>query len=95
MATYKVTRVRKEASSLRPSHEHIVGVVTDDGAYHTVPEVVASITVGDLWETSVPGERDVPIVVEEHCPGDWCMLRPYLSSTGDSLASSLEKLPRG
>jgi hypothetical protein len=95
MASHKVTKVRKEAPALNPSHEHIVGVLTDDGAYHTVQEVADSIAAGDAWETSVPGEQDAPISVQDVCPKGWCMHRPYLSSNGDSLASDLERLPRG
>ncbi len=96
MTVHKVTKVRKEAPALNPSHEHVVGVVTDDGVYHTVQEVVDSIGRGDQWQASAPGEPEAPIRPEPFCPGDWCMQRPYLSSEpGTSLATDLEKLPRG
>jgi hypothetical protein len=96
MASYKVTRVRKERPALNPDHEHLVGVLTGDGAYHTVQEVVASIERGDQWFTSLPGEQDAAILVEDSCRHGWCMHRPYLSSAGnDTLATDLEKMPRG
>jgi hypothetical protein len=96
MAIHKVTKVRKEASPMSPPHEHIVGVLTDDGAYHTVQEVVDSIERGDAWEAWVPGEPAAAIRPELACPKGWCMHRPYLTSEGgDTLAADLEKLPRG
>ena len=96
MATYKVTKVRKEAPPLNPSHEHIVGVVTDDGAYHTVREVADSIGQGNTWYTSASGAPEAMIGVELFCTHAWCLHAPYLSSTpGETLASDLEKLPRG
>jgi len=95
MATYNVTKVRKEAPALNPSHEHIVGVLTDDGAFHTNREVAASIEAGDTWQTLVEGES-APIGVDPHCRHKWCMHAPYLSTTPSAtLATDLEKLPRG
>jgi len=96
MATYKVTKVRKAAPALNPSHEHIVGVLTDDGAYHTVQEVADSIKAGNVWLTSVAGELDAVIGVDLFCRHGWCMHAPYLSSSPtESLATDLEKMPRG
>ncbi|HTP52163.1 MAG TPA: DUF3892 domain-containing protein [Anaeromyxobacteraceae bacterium] len=96
MASYRVTKVRKEAPALNPSHEHIVGVVTDDGAYHTVQEVVDSIRGGDVWRAFVEGEPEAMIGIEPFCSRPWCMHSPYLSSTpGETLATDLERLPRG
>ena len=96
MASYTVTKVRKEAPSGNPSHEHIVGVVTTDGAYHTNQEVATSIANGDVWQALVQGEREALIKVDPFCPRAWCVLQPYLSTVlGDTLATDLEKLPRG
>ena len=44
MAVFHVVNVRRERSGFgSSSHEHIVGVVTDDGDYHTNEAVVASL----------------------------------------------------
>lgn len=95
MAIYNVTKVRKEAPAQNPSHEHIVGLVTDDGAYHTNQEVAESIRAGNTWQTLVSGETAL-IGVDDYCGYKWCMHAPYLRSTpGPSLATDLEKLPRG
>jgi len=96
MATYKVTKVRKEAPPANPAHKHLVGVLTDDGVYHSIQEVVDSIARGDTWWTAAPGEPEAEIVPLRTCPGQWCQRSPYLQSVpGDSLASDLEKLPHG
>jgi hypothetical protein len=96
MAHFKVTRVRKAAPPLNPSHTHIVGVVTDDGVYHPNQEVVDSIASGHAWWTSVPGEPEAAIGPVPHCPKPWCMHGPYLESTpSETLANDLEKLPPG
>ena len=96
MTTRRVTRVRKASPELNPSHEHIVGVLTDDGAYHTVQEVADGILAGEEWLSVVEGEEPAHIKVEDCCPKGWCMFRPYLSSLGgDSVATDLERLPRG
>jgi len=95
MAIFRVTKVRKEAMPLDPKHEHIVGVQTDDGAYHPLPEVVASIERGDEWRTAAAGEPEAAISVEPYCTKPWCLRAPYLASEpGESVASDLEKLPR-
>ena len=96
MANYKVTKVRKEAPAQNPSHEHIIGVVTDDGVYHPIQEVVDSIVAGHEWHASVPGEPPALLRAEPFCSQGWCMHRPYLSSEpGTTLATDLEKMPRG
>lgn len=96
MATYKVTRVRKEAPPLNASHEHIVGVLTDDGSYFTNQQVVDSIQAGDVWLASVAGESEAKILAEPFCPKGWCMHQPYLVSViTDTLATDLERMPRG
>ena len=96
MTTHRVTRVRKASPELDPSHEHLVGVLTEDGTYHTVEEVAERIRAGEAWLASAPGEPDAPIWVEDCCPKGWCMHRPYLSSAGgDTLATDLERMPRG
>ena len=96
MATYRVTKVRKERPALNPNHEHIVGVITDDGVYHTVQEVVDSLGGGDLWVTSAEDAPEATILEAPFCQHEWCLHKPYLASTpGNTLASDLEKLPRG
>jgi len=96
METHNVIKVRKERPVLNPDHEHIVGVVTEDGAYHSIQEVVDSIRLGHLWQTSVAGENKNPIRIDLHCPHSWCLHQPYLSTaTAETLATDLERLPRG
>jgi hypothetical protein len=96
MATYKVTKVRKEPPALNPSHDHIVGVLTADGAYYTNQQVAESIQRGDLWVASAPGEPDAEILTQPVCPNGWCMHQPYLASVPSAtLATDLEKMPRG
>jgi hypothetical protein len=96
MAIYKVTKVRKEAPSLNPNHKHIVGVVTEDGVYHSNQVVVDSLASGDSWWTSVPDEPEAEIIRLRCCPQAWCLHAPYLASVpGESLASDLERLPPG
>jgi hypothetical protein len=46
MATYTVTKVRKEYSTDR-SHRHIEGVITTTGSHHTRRQVVDSIDAGN------------------------------------------------
>ncbi|BDG10067.1 hypothetical protein [Anaeromyxobacter paludicola] len=96
MATFNVTKIRKEAPAGNPTHEHIVGVFTSDGTYRTVQEVADSIEAGDEWQTAPADAPPAAIGVELFCPNAWCMMKPYLSSCpGPFLASDLEKLPRG
>ena len=96
MATFKVTRVRREYPPLNRSHQHIVGVVTDDGVFHTNQEVVDSLAAGHTWRTLVPDEPEAEILPEPHCSKPWCLHSPYLSSTpGPSLATDLERMPPG
>ena len=97
MAHYKVTKVRKDSPPLNPTHKHIVGVLTEDGAYHTVQEVVDSLAQGDTWATSVEGEPEVEILAQPFCPKQWCMHAPYLATgSGETpLAADIEKLPPG
>jgi hypothetical protein len=96
MTTYRVTKVRKEPPPLNPSHEHIVGVVTDEGAYYTVQQVVDSLATGDVWLASVAGEPEAAITAEPFCSHTWCMHQPYLASVaGNTLATDLERMPRG
>lgn len=96
MKTYRVTKVRKEAPPLNESHKHIVGVITEDGAYHTNQEVVDSIRSGDVWLACAADELPAPLLPQDVCPHGWCMHQPYLASVpGATLATDLEKLPRG
>jgi len=93
MANFKVTKVRK-APAANQAHKHIVGLVTDGGAEHTVQQVLESLARGDSWWTAVPGEPEAEIMRIPTCTKAWCMHGPYLTSTpGESLASDLERLP--
>ena len=93
MASYDVTRVRKE--SVR-DHEHIIGVVTRANIYYTNQEVHTSIDGGNTWETYVPGEPQARIKKLAYCPHPSCYHKPYLTTAPDhSKKNNLENLPRG
>jgi len=95
MSTHRVTKVRKAPPPLNPSHEHIVGVVTEDGAYYTNQQVADSLAAGDVW-VAAAGDAEADILAQPFCPNGWCMHQPYLASVpGNTLATDLEKLPRG
>ena len=96
MSTFVVHRVRKQALPLDPSHEHVIGVLTEDGAFHSNQEVAESIARGDTWRAATPDGREASIRVEPFCTRGWCMLAPYLATVpSETLATSLEKLPQG
>lgn len=97
MATYNVTKVRKEKVTIEgSSHEHIIGVVTDAGNYCTNKSVVDSINAGNTWQTSVPGEPKAKIREQTYCPKASCFHKPYLTTYPDhSEKNNLENLPRG
>src|SRR5947208_3071257 len=58
VATYTVTRVRKEQSA-DGTHEHIEGVCTTADVHYTRKEVVDSINAGNTWKTSADGYEAV------------------------------------
>jgi hypothetical protein len=82
MATYVVTRVRKERSDDR-SHEHIEGVCTISGTHYTRKEVVDSIKAGNVWKTSADGYEAV-IEPMQYCPKQRCTATPYIRTNPDS-----------
>jgi len=82
MATYIVTRVRKEPSA-DDSHRHIAGVCTDGGTYYTRKEVVDSINAGNTWETNADGLR-ATIQTMSYCPRSGCLASPYIKTNPDS-----------
>lgn len=93
MATYVVTRVRKETSEDR-THEHIEGVCTDDGTHYTRRQVVDSINAGNTWKTSAGGYEAIiePIM---YCPRAGCPATPYIRTNPDSTKKdNLENLDR-
>lgn len=93
MATYTVTKVRKELSSDR-SHEHIEGVCTSDGVHHTRQTVVNSIASGNLWRTSADG-YEATITTIRFCPKPNCLAQPYIRTNPDSTKKdNLENLDR-
>jgi hypothetical protein len=93
VATYRVTKVRKEVSD-DGTHEHIEGVCTADGTHYTRAEVVNSISAGNTWKTSAGGYEAViePIT---YCPRANCYASPYIRTNPDSTKKdNLENLDR-
>lgn len=82
MATYIVTRVRKEFSA-DGTHRHIESVVTDADVQYTRKEVVDSIWAGDVWKTQADGCEAV-IEAIPYCPQGICLATPYLKTKPDS-----------
>jgi hypothetical protein len=98
MSTYYVTRVRKESArvSSGASHEHIIGVITNAGTYHTNKQVVDSLAVRNEWYTSVEGQPKAKIREMAYCPKTDCFHKPYLTTDPDhSTRNNLENLPAG
>ncbi|MDQ1712432.1 MAG: hypothetical protein QOE45_1882 [Frankiaceae bacterium] len=92
MATYTVTRVRRE-TSVDGSHEHIEGICTDMGIHYTRKEVFDSICGGDVWLTVIGGFT-AEISTQSFCPAARCLAAPYLKTNPDStLLDNLENLP--
>jgi len=91
MATYTVTKVRKELSD-DGTHRHIAGVCTDVGTYYTRRQVVDSIDAGDTWKTSAEGYQ-ATIKAIAYCPADSCYATPYIETNPDSTTKdNLENL---
>jgi hypothetical protein len=92
MASYTVTKVRKEMSS-DGSHKHIEGVCTSDGTHYTRKQVVDSIKDGNTWKTSAGGYSET-IETITYCPKAGCMATPYIKTKPDSTKlDNLENLP--
>ena len=82
MATYVVTRVRKELSANR-SHRHIEGVCVESGTHYTRREVVDSINAGNTWKTKADG-YEATIRTVAYCPRQGCLAKPYIETNPDS-----------
>jgi len=82
MATYIVTKVRKELSS-DGTHRHIAGVCTDDGTYYTRKQVVDSINQDNTWKTRARG-LEATIHGVSYCPRTGCLATPYIQTNPDS-----------
>jgi hypothetical protein len=95
MATYIVTKVRKEfAGSGTDRHQHIEGVCTEGGTHYTRKEVVDSITSGNTWKTRADGYEST-IQKMLYCPQGSCPATPYIKTNPDStLKDNLENLDR-
>jgi hypothetical protein len=94
MADFVVTHVRREWSADR-SHRHLEGVITSAGVHYTRREVVDSIRVGRVWETSCEGYRAVIQPIAE-CWRSNCRATPYIKTKPDSTKKdNLENLPEG
>jgi hypothetical protein len=92
MATFIVTRVRKELSA-DGTHRHIAGVCTSASIYYARKQVVDSINAGDLWKTSA-GQYQATITVMGYCPAAGCLATPYIKTDPDSTGrDNLENLP--
>jgi hypothetical protein len=93
MATYVVTRVRKELSD-DGTHEHIEGVCTDGGTHYMRKEVVDSINAGNTWKTRADGYEAI-IEPIKYCPKANCLATPYIRTNPDSIKKdNLENLDR-
>ncbi|MFZ5479079.1 MAG: DUF3892 domain-containing protein [Myxococcota bacterium] len=97
MSSYYAKKVRKEkAGSGNNSHEHIVGVLTGDGVFHSNKAVTDSIDNGNDWYTEVSGEPKAKIRKVSYCPQSACLHSPYLTTHPDHTEkNNLENLPRG
>lgn len=97
MATFDVTKVRKETVTKNgSSHEHIIGVKTDGGVYYSNQSVVDSLKAGNKWQTSVTGEPKAAIKEMAYCPAKDCLHKPYLTTAPDhTKKNNLENLPPG
>lgn len=94
MASYTVTKVRKELSS-DGSHRHIEGVITSANVHYTRREVVDSINAGNTWQTSAGGYTAV-IHTLSYCPRANCYATPYIATNPNSTKlDNLENLPEG
>ncbi len=82
MATYIVTKVRKELSD-DGSHRHIQGVCTQSGTHYTRQEVVDSINAGNTWKTDADGYK-ATIETMSYCPHSACLATPYIKTNPDS-----------
>jgi hypothetical protein len=92
MASYTVTKVRKELSS-DGKHRHLEGVCTDTGAHYTRQQVVDSIKAGNTWKTSAGGYT-ATITTMLYCPKPGCLTTPYIKTNPDSTGQdNLENLP--
>ncbi len=81
MATYTVTKVRKELSADR-THEHIEGVCTSAGTHYTRQQVVDGISAGS-WKASADG-YEATIEAIGYCPKANCLAKPYIKTKFDS-----------
>jgi hypothetical protein len=92
LATYTVTRVRKERAT-DGTHEHIAGVCTASG-YYTRRQVVDSINGGSTWKTSASG-YSATITPMNYCPKANCYASPYIKTNPNSSEKdNLENLDR-
>lgn len=92
MATFIVTKVRKELSS-DGTHRHIEGVCTVSGTHYTRKQVVESIKAGNTWKTKAGG-YEATITVVTYCPKRGCLATPYIKTNLDSTKlDNLENLP--
>jgi len=82
VATYTVTKVRKELSA-DGTHRHIEGVCTSSGTHYTRQEVVDSIKAGNTWKTSADG-YEATIATMTYCPKTNCLAKPYIKTNPDS-----------
>jgi hypothetical protein len=94
MAVKTATHVRMAGTNGGGPHEHIQGVCTDDGKYHSRREVVESIDAGDHWRT-FDGTDHAPIRKIEHCKHPGCPATPYITTHADDTPTdNLDNLPR-
>ena len=94
MANYTVEQVRMEWSNSGLRHEHIAGVCTSDGVYHSRMEVVQSLRMGNVWETLAEGSR-ARIREIALCKVPGCATTPYITTDRDASAiDNLDNLPR-
>lgn len=94
MATYVVTKVRRELSS-DGTHKHLEGVITESGIHYSRREVVDSIKAGHIWKTRAGG-HSATITTLSYCFRSVCLANPYIKTNPNSSElDNLENLPEG
>ena len=87
------THVRMEPTKSGGNHEHISGVCTKDGTFHTRKELIDSLDAGTVWKTEAKGQSAAIRKIAK-CKHAGCTLTPYVTTDADDKApDNLDNLP--